>query len=130
MKSCARGIFNGMHRLWLTLACVCCLVGCTGYQMGGKWVGGLPLAGADKCRIQFYSSGLFDFVCGAPESWVGQGDYRVHGDVLEMKYRWISENGKMTSNLPSPMRLRLKGELNHVDATLSNGEKLSWDRKL
>jgi len=98
--------------------------------MGGKWIGGLPMPGADKCRIQFYSSGRFDFVCGTPESWVGEGNYRVRGDALDMEYRWVSVNGSLLKNLPNPIRLRLKGELNHVDATLSNGRKLRWDRRL
>jgi hypothetical protein len=98
--------------------------------MGGKWIGGLPLAGANRCQIRFYPTGHFDFFCGNPEAWAGAGDYRVHGDELEMEYRWISEHGTISKNVPVPLKLKLKGELNHVDVTLPSGSKLSWDRKL
>jgi hypothetical protein len=98
--------------------------------MGGKWVGPLPLPDASKCRIRFFPEGRFDFVCGEPDAWTGQGDYRVKGDVLEMEYRWIADKGVVLKDLPQPLRLKLKGENNHVDATLPNGDVLSWDRKL
>ena len=98
--------------------------------MGGKWFGRLPLAGANQCQIRFYPGGTFDFFCRGPEGWAGQGHYHVRGDALDMEYLWISQRGTKSNTVPNPLKLQLKGELNHVDATLPSGDRLSWDRKL
>jgi hypothetical protein len=119
-----------MYRFWLTFACACCLVGCSGYQMGGKWVGSMPLPGADNCLIKFYPGSDFDFVCGKPDSWSGIGKYKVRGDALEMEYRVLIERGTTLKVLPQPLKLHLDGRMNNVAATLPNGQTLNWHREM
>lgn len=98
--------------------------------MGGKWVGSMPLPGADSCLIKFFPGSDFEFACGKPDLWSGTGKYSVRGDVLEMEYRILVDRGVSLKTLPKPMTFQLNGRMNNVDATLPNGQKLSWHREL
>lgn len=98
--------------------------------MEGKWIGAMPLADADPCKMELQQGGRFSFACGGDHNWTGQGRYRVQGDRLTLELDWLADNGRLVKNLPEPFVMRIDGRMNKLNVALPDGRTTVWERRL
>jgi hypothetical protein len=98
--------------------------------MEGKWIGAMPLDGADKCKMELHSGNLMNFACGGDHNWAGQGRYRVKGNQLTYEFDWIADDGRKLKDAPEPLIMHIEGKMNKLSVRMPDGRVAVWERKL
>lgn len=98
--------------------------------MEGKWIGAMPLDGADQCKMELETGGRFRFACGGDHSWAGQGRYFVKGSKLTYEFDWLADSGRLVKNVPDPLVMQIDGKMNQLSVKMPDGRSVVWHRNL
>lgn len=106
------------------------LVGCRRFDVTGRWIGGLPIAGGDHCRIRLFPTHRFDFVCDGDLQAGGQGVWVLEGNRLTLRYDWISHRGEALRDKPVDPSWELELRMNRMILRPATGDPVVWERRL
>jgi len=120
-----------MGRFWLFGLCICLTTaGCAGRSIEGQWRGPLPgIESGEECRIRLATGATFEYACPASKK-VGAGRYTFSGDVLELKFERVAEDGRVFKEQVPSFRAKVSGPGNDVELMpLDGDEKVMWKRE-
>ena len=100
----------GMQQLWLTIATLVCLAGCSVRNVEGRWLGAMPFEDADQCQVLLQKGAQFQFGCTPGETgWSGRGTWRQGDQGVELVFDRVWRGDQLLARVPLPLRA-LPGE--------------------
>ena len=107
------------------------LAGCAGRTLEGRWLGRMPLAGAENCQVKLSKKGIFEFACAAPGNWVGQGTFFYDGHRLRLDYQVVARPDGTKRTSPAPVSMRVEGSTGNIlKLETQDGGKFEWKREV
>ncbi len=119
-----------MRPFWPTLLAILSLCGCRRYSLTGRWIGPLPIAGGDHCRIRLFPTQRFDFVCDGDLQAGGQGTWRQRDRTLELRFDWIHHRGQVLRDKPTDLSYDFDLRMNVLTLRPRVGEAVVWERRM
>ena len=87
------------------------------------------IASSEECRIRLSSGSAFEYACPASKR-NGLGRYSLSGDVLELKFERLAEEGKVLEQRVPTFRAAVSGPGNEIKLEpIEGGENVMWRRE-